>query len=172
MAHQEFSLQVEISKEYPIRPPSQTRYHCHNSDGLSYCDCIMDRQNRGSEGCCFYGRPIEPLAFYLAPCSEVEQQIQAPLYGLLPKEMRQLVWEFALADNNALAPDCDNVFRRECGTVADVARSDVAHALPQTCKAVYLKSYRLPMQLNGRDFSRDVSRIGTSGFTVRIANLV
>lgn len=105
--------------------------------------------NKSQEECCFYGRPIEPLAFYLPPFSDVEQQNQCPLYSVLPKEIRDLVWEYALADDGAPSPDCDNVFRRERGTEANVAKVDVAHALLQTCKAVYLETYRLPMLLNG-----------------------
>lgn len=69
---------------------------------------------------------------------------------MLPKEIRDLVWEYAFADNGALSPDCDNVFRRERGTDADVAKSDVACTLLQTCQAVYLETYRLPILLNGK----------------------
>jgi hypothetical protein len=152
MDHPEFSLLLETLKDYPARTPRQSRYHCHDSDGLNHCDCIGVRGNRSHKECCFYGRPIEPLAFYLPSSSKVEQQSQCPLYGVLPKEIRDLVWEYALADDGAPAPDCDNVFRRECGADADVTKVDVACALLQTCKVVYLETYRLPMLLNGKHF--------------------
>jgi hypothetical protein len=97
----------------------------------------------------FYGRPIEPLAFYLPPYSEVQQQKQSPLYNVLPTEIRHLVWEFALADDGAPSPNSDNMFRRVYGSEADAAKVDSACALLETCKAVYLETYRLPMILNG-----------------------
>jgi hypothetical protein len=71
---------------------------------------------------------------------------------VLPKEIRDLVWEYALTDDGVPAPDCDNVFRRERGTGADIAKADVSCALLQTCKAVYLETYRLPMLLNGKQY--------------------
>ena len=150
MAHHEFSLQLDIPKEYPICRTRQIRYQCHDSDGLTHCDCTAVRRKPSHGKCCFYGRPIEPLAFHLPPYSEVEQQTQSPLYGVLPKEIRYLIFEFAFADDGAPTFDYDNVFRRRCGTDADVAKSDVASALLQTCKAIYMEAYRLPMQLNGK----------------------
>ncbi|KAH6638798.1 hypothetical protein C7974DRAFT_387320 [Boeremia exigua] len=148
MAHYEFSLQLDVPKRYPKRTTKLVRYNCHDSDGLNHCDCIADRGNLGPESCCFYGRPIEPLAFCLPPYWQIKQQTSCPLYSVLPEEIRLLIFQFALTDDDALKLD-DNMFRRESGTDADVARSDVACALLQTCKAVYLEAYRLPMQLNG-----------------------
>ncbi|KAJ4360714.1 uncharacterized protein N0V89_001281 [Didymosphaeria variabile] len=108
------------------------------------------------EECSLYGRPIEPLAFYLPAFSEVEQQKQSPLYRI-PKEIRDLIFEYALTDDGAPSPNSDNVFRRSAkGEISEV---DSACSLLQTCKAVYLEAYRLPMQLNGTLlFSRDKPR--------------
>ncbi|KAJ4292799.1 hypothetical protein N0V90_009462 [Kalmusia sp. IMI 367209] len=172
MADREFSLQLGIPKEYPrkwtVRIPEefttsrsityiiQRRYSypCHNSDGLLDCECMKnlhdeDGFNAGIEECCFYGRPTEPLAFILPSFADVHQQKQSPLYAVLPKEIRDLVWEYALADDGAPSADSDNGFRRERGIGAAVAKVDSACALLQTCKAVYLETYRLPMLLNG-----------------------
>jgi hypothetical protein len=55
-----------------------------------------------------------------------------------------------LADNGILPPSSDNVSRRVYLTDADLATSDIATALLQTCKVVYLETHRLPMQLNGK----------------------
>lgn len=109
----------------------------------------MSTHSRVKEDCAFFGRPIEPLAFYLAPFSDANQQKQSPLYGILPKEIRDLVFEYALADDGIPAPDSDNVFRRERGVATAIAPIDIACALLRTCKAVYLETYRLPMLLNG-----------------------
>lgn len=149
MAHYKFKLKLDIPEEYPDRALRQIRSCCHDSDGLYKCDCIFYRVDESPEKCSFFGRPIEPLAFYLPPYSEVQQQTQSPLYGVLPKEVRNLIFEFALADDNAIAADHDSMYRWEAESVADVPEPDVAHALLQTCKAIYLEAYRLPMQLNG-----------------------
>ena len=146
MAHYKFNLELDIPERCPdpaLRP------HCHDSDGLYNCDCVIARGHRGPEGCRCFGRPIEPLAFYLPPYSEVQQQLQSPLYGVLPIEVRNLVFEFALADDNAIVADKDNIFRRQFGSDADIPTPGIAHALLQTCKAIYLEAYCLPMQLNG-----------------------
>ncbi|KAF3001358.1 hypothetical protein E8E13_006353 [Curvularia kusanoi] len=149
MAQYKFKLKLDIPEIYPDNTLQQIRLRCHDSDGLYHCDCVKVRKHRGPERCCFFGRPIEPLAFYLPPYAEVQQQLQSPLYSLLPKEVRIAIFEFALADDNALTAGRDNIFRWQIGTDADVPKPDVAHALLQTCKAVYLETYRLPMQLNG-----------------------
>lgn len=150
MAHYKFKLNLDIPKEYPARAPEVVGT-CHDSDGLYNCNCILSRlrEHQGPESCEFFGRPIEPLAFYLPPYSEVQQQKQSPLYGVLPKEVRNMIFEFALADDNAIATDHDNISRWQVGSDADVPRLDIAHALLQTCKAIYLEAYCLPMQLNG-----------------------
>jgi hypothetical protein len=79
----------------------------------------------------------------------VQQQTQSPLYGVLPKEVRNMIFEFALADDNTIATDHDNISRWQVGSDANVPRPDISFALLQTCKAIYLEAYCLPMQLNG-----------------------
>jgi hypothetical protein len=101
------------------------------------------------EACAFYGRPTEPLAFYLPPYAEIHQQEQSPLYSVLPKEVRDMVWEFALADDDVPPPDHDNMFRRERSAKVYTVKLDSACPLLQTCKVVYLETYRLPMLVNG-----------------------
>ena len=105
------------------------------------------------EECIFYGRPIEPLAFYLPPHSDVHQQEQSPLYSVLPNEIRGLLWEFALADDGMPAPNSGEAHMRIRRDRGDEARVDSACTLLQTCKAVYLETYRLPMLLNGTQTS-------------------
>ena len=92
MAHYKFKLNLDIPKEYPARAPEVVGT-CHDSDGLYNCNCILSRlrEHQGPESCEFFGRPIEPLAFYLPPYSEVQQQKQSPLYGVLPKEVRNMI---------------------------------------------------------------------------------
>ncbi|KAF2450674.1 hypothetical protein P171DRAFT_468924 [Karstenula rhodostoma CBS 690.94] len=166
MIDQEFKLRLGIPKEFPrtheetfrrrahvwpgTHAQSQQRgsYHCHNSDGLDNCNC-MSARSQPQEDCAFFGRPIEPLAFYLPAFTGVNQQKQCPLYGILPKEIRDMVFVYALADNGAPAPNSENKFRGATGVASDVARIDIACTLLQTCRAVYLEAYRLPLLLNG-----------------------
>ncbi|KAF9728996.1 hypothetical protein PMIN06_005457 [Paraphaeosphaeria minitans] len=165
MTDQVFNLRLGIPKEFPrtsqiiyrkrghvgrgAYPHQKTAsYNCHNSDGLDNCDC-MSACSQPQENCAFFGRPIEPLAFYLPAFTNVNQQKQCPFYGILPKEIRDLIFEYALADAGAPAPNSENKFRREPGAASDVADVDIACALLQACKAVYLEAYRLPSLLNG-----------------------
>ncbi|KAF2449916.1 hypothetical protein P171DRAFT_428042 [Karstenula rhodostoma CBS 690.94] len=78
--------------------------------------------------------------------SDVHQQKQSPL-NRIPKEIRDLIFQYALTDDGVPLPNCDNVFRR--GLKGYIPRVDSACTLLQTCKAVYIEAYRLPMQLNG-----------------------
>lgn len=126
-------------------------FRCHNSDGLNYCNC-MSEYSRKKEDCVYYGRPIEPLAFYLPSFSDVDQQKQCPFYGILPKEIRDLIFEYALINNGAPKANNDNPCRRQ-RHLEYVAKVDVACTLLQTCKAIYLETYRLPMLINGKLFS-------------------
>ncbi|PVI02297.1 hypothetical protein DM02DRAFT_670600 [Periconia macrospinosa] len=142
MNDREFKLQLGISQEFPRK---SSREFCGFSDGVEDCTCIKKGPDLKIEDCGFYGRPLEPLAFYLPPYSEVPQK-QSQLYTI-PKEIRDLIFEYALTDDGVPSFNCDNVFRRS--TKGTIAKIDCACALLQTCKAVYLEAYRLPMLLNG-----------------------
>lgn len=111
----------------------------------------MTSKFQAQEDCAFFGRPIEPLAFYLPPFINVNQQKQCPLYGIVPKEIRDLIYEYAMIDNGSPDPNGENILRREKGVAPDVAPIDIACSLLQTCRAVYLEAYRLPLLLNGKD---------------------
>ncbi|KAF1968326.1 hypothetical protein BU23DRAFT_263928 [Bimuria novae-zelandiae CBS 107.79] len=96
--------------------------------------------------CSFYGRPIEPLAFYLPSFSNIYQQNQSRLYSI-PKEIHDLIFEYALTEDAALSPINDHALRRN--SKGQVSKVNSAISILQTCKAVYLEAYRLPMLLNG-----------------------
>jgi hypothetical protein len=110
-------------------------YYCHSS-GLGKCECSQ-------KDCRSVGRPVEPLAFYLPPFVDVSQQKQCSLYSVIPKEIRDLIFEYALSDNSVPS------FDEEGG---DRSTPDLACALLRTCKAVYLETYRLPILLHGMKF--------------------
>ncbi|PVH92211.1 hypothetical protein DM02DRAFT_576098 [Periconia macrospinosa] len=144
MHDREFKLQLGIPQEFPRKSQDKS---CHYADGLGDCECVKQIFPKASiEDCQFYGRPIEPLAFYLPPFSSINQQKQSQLYNI-PMEIRNLIFQFAFTDDGAPPFNCDNEFRRSTsGTIPSVT---CACALLQTCKAVYLEAYRLPMLLNG-----------------------
>lgn len=100
------------------------------------------------DDCIFYGRPIEPLAFYLGAFSEVNQQSECPLYTVLPKEIRDMIFEYALTDDDATSYGSNHVLM-ETNDAGGIIKTNIACALLQSCKAVYLEAYRLPMLLNG-----------------------
>ncbi|CAI6334221.1 unnamed protein product [Periconia digitata] len=138
-----FKLKLGIPREFPRKFNDK---YCHFADGVEDCECVKKKPQPSIEDCEFYGRPVEPLAFYLPPLRDVNQQMQSRLYTI-PKEIRDLIFEYALADDGAPSFNCDNVFRRRAyGTIPSV---DCACTLLQTCKAVYLEAYRLPFLLNG-----------------------
>ena len=120
--------------------------YCHYADGLDDCLCVQIHSRASIEDCRFYGRPVEPLAFYLPSFPNINQQKQSRLY-IIPKEIRDLIFEYAFVDDGAPSFNCDNEFRRS--TTGTIPRVKCGCTLLQTCKAVYLEAYRLPFLLNG-----------------------
>ena len=110
----------------------------------------MSKHGRGREDCSFFTLPIEPLAFYLPPFGDVNQQKQCPLYDVLPKEIRDIIFEYVLCDDDAPSHASENSFERDRRTVTDIAKTGDACALLRTCKAVYIEAYRIPMLVNGK----------------------
>ena len=95
----------------------------------------------------YYGHSTEPLAFSLNADS-VSVQDQFPLFTILPNEVRDMIYEFAFTDNTSHPPNRNNKFREYSGRGNRPLPSDIAFPFLQTCKAVYLESYRLPLLLN------------------------
>lgn len=99
------------------------------------------------EWCKFYQRRIEPLAFSLRD-QPYNKQEECPLFGTIPREVRDLVYEFAMTDCTSHPPNCDNVFRRDMSSRNLPKPTDIALSFLQTCRAVYLEAYKLPFLLN------------------------
>lgn len=96
-----------------------------------------------------YGRYVEPLAFSLDVHSVVKQD-KCPLFSTIPKEIRDMIYEFALTDCTSNPANSDNKTRRGYGRDRNnrTPSSDIAFSLLRTCAAVYLEAYRLPLLLN------------------------
>ncbi|KAF2640376.1 hypothetical protein P280DRAFT_518787 [Massarina eburnea CBS 473.64] len=118
---------------------------CTNSDGVNVCDCQTG--NRINRPCEFYHRRLEPFAFAIEndPCNP---QHESPLFTTVPMEIRNMIYEYALTDCTSHPPNRDNVFRRYPPRGSKLPLSDIGTALLQTCRAVYLETYKMPILLN------------------------
>ena len=74
-------------------------------------------------------------------------QVNCPLYTTIPKELRDLIWEFALTDCTSNPPDRGRN-QQDPNRSSGLYPSDIAFSLLQTCRAVYLETYTLPLSLN------------------------
>ena len=121
---------------------------CANSDGASFCDCQC--QFEDSLSCMFYGRNVEPLAFSIVQ-ETIVPQAECTLLTGLPREIRQMIWEYALKDTTTIPAHGTFKWRGpRFGAKPELKfpRSDVAFALLRTCKAAYLETYTIPLQTN------------------------
>ncbi|KAL5430561.1 hypothetical protein PMIN06_012503, partial [Paraphaeosphaeria minitans] len=119
---------------------------CDNSDGANFCSCQRDLVI--PKPCMFYGRNLEPLAFSIAK-DRIYSQAQSTLLTGLPIEIREMIWEYALTDTTSV-PTCGTFMWRsdKMNGKPKLPVSDIAFGLVESCKAVYLETYRLPLQLN------------------------
>ncbi|KAI0454726.1 hypothetical protein F5B21DRAFT_224587 [Xylaria acuta] len=94
-------------------------------------------------------RKIEklPLAVQiLDDPGSVDQQLGCPLFAKLPAELRELIWDYALAgyeDFGALYP-----LNKSYARPGQAAPLRIAVGLLLTCRAVYLEAFLVPFQVN------------------------
>lgn len=122
--------------------------YCGNSDGASFCNCQCEFQDTLS--CMFYGRNLEPLAFSLTQETIILQD-ECTLINGLPREIRQIIWEYALKDTPTTP--AHSTFKWRGGRFGSesghkLPTSDIAFGLLRTCKAIYLETYTIPLQIN------------------------
>ncbi|KAF2476011.1 uncharacterized protein BDR25DRAFT_339902 [Lindgomyces ingoldianus] len=150
---------------YPGKATKSFNRQCDDSDGVNFCDC---QQREGpTERCMYHGRHVEPLAFALKDMPTMPQE-ECPLFSKLPTEVRQMVYDYALTDCTSHPLDGDNPYRQDLfynSQKITIRRPDIAVNLLQTCRAIYLEAYRLPLLLNpfivynwGSQPSSDVTR--------------
>lgn len=120
------------------------------------CNCDSDI---GPKACPIVAKCKEPLAWSISP-SEVKDQSKSSLYSLIPGEIRDLIFTFALKDTTSCPIDRepaapnnpgarrDRYFHRGGGRKAFFYPSDIAFNLLLTCKAVYLETYEKPLRVN------------------------
>jgi hypothetical protein len=110
-----------------------------------------------SQSCPFFNRCLEPLAWYL-DSSTIPDQPNSPLYTTLPKELRDMIFAYALTDTTSYPVDREPAQHEEdrrsrrAGSSSSpkllTYPSDIAFGLLQTCKAVYSEAYTHPLSLN------------------------
>ncbi|RMZ67471.1 quinone reductase [Pyrenophora seminiperda CCB06] len=114
----------------------------------------------------------EPLAWSLTP-SAIQDQNASPLYTLIPREIRDMIYTYALTDTTSYPVDRDipqpqtsqgrrdRYLLMQCYQQSRLYPSDIAFPLLLTCKAIYLETYVTPLRVNPciiRDLSTQVSK--------------
>ncbi|KAI1476851.1 hypothetical protein F4774DRAFT_420480 [Daldinia eschscholtzii] len=76
----------------------------------------------------------------------IESQLQSPLFGKLPRELRDLVWRYSLTRYE----DLDNLYdiQKRYARPGQAAPLRVAVQLLETCRAIYVEAYLTPFQVN------------------------
>jgi hypothetical protein len=100
--------------------------------------------------CSYYGRCVEPLAWSLEH-ELVRYQDQCPLFTTIPKELRDLIFEFALTDG--MEQSLESVIKRNASYISiridnQKPTNDIAVNLLRTCRSIYLDTWTLPLSLN------------------------
>jgi hypothetical protein len=107
--------------------------------------------------CPFFNRCVEPLAWSLDP-STIPDQPNSPLYTVLPRELRDMIWVYALTDTTSCPVDREPLKGQEGRRSRNIYSStssklltypsDIAFGLLQTCKAVYSETWMMPLGVN------------------------
>lgn len=76
----------------------------------------------------------------------IDSQLQSPLFGKLPRELRDLIWRFSLTRYE----DLDRLYdiRKPYARPGQAAPLRVAVQLLRTCRAVYVEAFLTPFQVN------------------------
>jgi hypothetical protein len=111
--------------------------------------CRVRLRNNDSS-CSYYGRCVEPLAWNLEQ-ELVRYQNQCPLFTTIPKELRDLIFEFALTDG--MEQSLESVIKRNASYISiridnQKPTNDIAVNLLRTCRSIYLDTWTLPLSLN------------------------
>jgi len=89
---------------------------------------------------------VKPFAVQLAESGNINQQHQSPLFIKMPKEMRDLIFEYALLAYPHPDRPYNNKERYARPGVSGHPR--IAVELLLMCKAAYVEAYQLPITLN------------------------
>jgi hypothetical protein len=116
-----------------------------NAESGDGSGCLSCKAAGTIKSCRVYRKPVQPLALDLLGKVKVRLQESSPLFSILPKELRDIIYEYALTDDNN-HPNQDQPFRRAGGYA--FPKRNFAFNLLLTCRAVYLEAYQLAYILN------------------------
>lgn len=92
---------------------------------------------------------MEPLAWNIEH-EPILNQVQSPLFSVLPRELRDLIFEFALTDTKI--DSFESLLRRNVSRFkfrpTNSTTQDIATNLLRTCRAIYCETWTLPLSLN------------------------
>ncbi|KAL7780355.1 hypothetical protein CFE70_010377 [Pyrenophora teres f. teres 0-1] len=101
----------------------------------------------------------DPLAWSLTS-SVIQDQNASPFYTLIPREIRDMIFSYALTDTTSYPVDRENAQLQTAQGRRDrymymphhqkprLYPSDIAFSLLLTCKAIYLETYVTPLRVN------------------------
>ncbi|KAI1384848.1 uncharacterized protein F4822DRAFT_433387 [Hypoxylon trugodes] len=126
---------VRHAKKYLHRPHFHERPE--NSEASNSSRILVDRKKENRT----------PLAIeILDRLDSVDPQLESPLFAKLPREVRELIWGFALTRYE----DLDNLYRidERYTRPGQAAPLRVNVGLLHTCRAVYIEAFLTPFQVN------------------------
>jgi hypothetical protein len=137
----------------PTHECQQAKYNCscgdnHKANTCSCTACHTILRNDDSP-CSYYGRCVEPLAWNIEH-EMIGNQTLSPLFITLPKELRDLIFEYALTDSKSYS--LESLIYRNASRLRiqphQSSTNDIAVNLLRTCRAIYLETWTLPLSLN------------------------
>ncbi|KAL7626421.1 hypothetical protein AAE478_003193 [Parahypoxylon ruwenzoriense] len=76
----------------------------------------------------------------------IDPQLLSPFFTKLPRELREMIWHFALTRYEDFREPFD--FNKRCSRPGQAARLRIAVELLLTCRAIYVETYLTPFHLN------------------------
>ncbi|KAF2820402.1 hypothetical protein CC86DRAFT_471487 [Ophiobolus disseminans] len=140
--------------QHMVHGSRQAKYNCSCGDNTkaNICSCSTCHTilRNDDSPCSYFGRCVEPLAWNIEN-EPITNQAQSPLFTTLPRELRDLVFEYALTD--CKADSFEDILRRNASRIRikpneSSPKHDIAINLLRTCRAVYFEAWTLPLSLN------------------------
>ncbi|KAF2030526.1 hypothetical protein EK21DRAFT_65284 [Setomelanomma holmii] len=136
-----------------IHGARQAKYNCScgDNDKANVCSCSSCHSilRNDNSPCNYLGRCAEPLAWNIEN-ELVRNQVHCPLFLTLPKELREIIFAYALTD--CKSHSLETLALRNPGRLRirpnRISTNDIAVNLLRTCRAVYLETWTLPLSLN------------------------
>ncbi|KAF2627692.1 hypothetical protein BU25DRAFT_58486 [Macroventuria anomochaeta] len=135
------------TRQMPIPKKQKPKYTCS-------CNSTAAAGQHSSQ--CSVKRCVEPLAWNI-DADSVVAQTDCPLFTTIPKELRDLIYEYALTESThnqsgQVEPSMRSTNLRRRRDHEQSQQRDRAENLLLTCRAIYLETFLLPIRLNPVQF--------------------